>query len=914
MTSEHRSCRAVRVEAERSGGLPAGRSLRPGRRRFCLESLESRQLLTAVPFGPQQIIDGLDADGPDRVVAADIDGDGDADALVVSYRDNRVAWFENLGAGQFSQRLIGTDAIEARDVLAVDLDGDQDLDVVVAAYGADRVQWYQNLDGLGNFDTAQSVANQTDGVRTLDAADLDGDGHVDLVAGSWINDEVTWYRNDGQGNFGLPQLISASPEGPRSVKIGDLNDDDLPDIAVAYRFDDTLAWFPNQGNGTFGTAQVLNFSGDGPESIELADVDSDGDLDLFVALYFDNKLAWFENTDSQGTFGTQQDLSVTAERGQSVTLADVDGDGDLDLIGASYFYLDNENKVVWFPNLDGLGTFGGERIISLDAPGVEHVAVADVDQDGFLDVLAASVIDNNVSWFRNRDGLGNFDRQRDILSDAGGALSAALADLDGDGDLDVVAAGYWDNEVAWYENLDGEGTFSPQRVVTNEAQRVQSVRTADLDGDGNEDLLSASFDDGKIAWYPNVDGKGTFASQRLVTNRLSGATAVHAADLDGDGDLDVAAASYSQGIVAWFENLDGDGNFGAIQILTRRAIGAEWLTAADLDGDGHLDLIAAAYGNYNTNGDGELLWFQNTDGEGAFSSARSIARGGGPTTVEALDLDGDGDLDLVSTRYEDGTLVWIENTGQATFGPAQEIAEGLSRLEALDLADIDGNGTQDLLLGGEFFLVWFERLPDGSFEGHTIVASTQLVGQAFDVVAGDINGDDRPDIVSATFYDSKIALYLNQSGSGDFDGDGFVDAADIDLLCQAIRLSATEAVFDLNRDGALDSLDLDELIEQVLQTSYGDANLDGLFDSRDLVAIFQTGQYEDGIDDNSSWATGDWDCDGDFGTGDLVLAFQRGTYTTGAEPLGEPDWALLAAAVAADRTQPWTAQRSPRRS
>ena len=130
--------------------------------------------------------------------------------------------------------------------------------------------------------------------------------------------------------------------------------------------------------------------------------------------------------------------------------------------------------------------------------------VADLDQDGRPDVLTASQIDNKVSWFRNRDGLGNFDRPRQILSDAGGAASTGLADLDGDGDLDVLSASYWDNKVAWYENLDAEGHFSTQRVITNIAQRAQAVRWADLDGDLDADVLSASYADNKIAWYENL--------------------------------------------------------------------------------------------------------------------------------------------------------------------------------------------------------------------------------------------------------------------------------------------------------------------------------------------------------------------------------------------------------------------------
>jgi hypothetical protein len=175
--------------------------------------------------------------------------------------------------------------------------------------------------------------------------------------------------------------------------------------------------------------------------------------------------------------------------------------------------------------------------------------------------------------------------------------------------------------------------------------------------------------------------------------------------------------------------------------------------------------------------------------------------------------------------------------------------------------------------------VWFERRSDGSFVRHFV---TDQIVQGYDVAVGDINGDGRPDIVSASFGDSKIALYLNQSSIGDFDADTFVDAADIALLCEAIRGNAADTIFDLNADAQVNHLDMDFMVEDLLQTSYGDANLDGLFNSRDLVLIFQAGQYEDQVVGNSTWTEGDWDCDGDFTTRDLVLAFQRGAYQAAA--------------------------------
>ncbi len=115
---------------------------------------------------------------------------------------------------------------------------------------------------------------------------------------------------------------------------------------------------------------------------------------------------------------------------------------------------------------------------------------------------------------------------------------------------------------------------------------------------------------------------------------------------------------------------------------------------------------------------------------------------------------------------------------------------------------------------------------------------------------------------------------------GDFDGDGSVTALDVDAVCRGIE--SHDPRFDLNGDARIDSDDLDHMIHQIAGTNYGDANLNGSFDSSDLVAIFEAGQYEDGPVGISGWAEGDWNCDGEFTTSDLVLAFADGGYVAAA--------------------------------
>jgi hypothetical protein len=116
---------------------------------------------------------------------------------------------------------------------------------------------------------------------------------------------------------------------------------------------------------------------------------------------------------------------------------------------------------------------------------------------------------------------------------------------------------------------------------------------------------------------------------------------------------------------------------------------------------------------------------------------------------------------------------------------------------------------------------------------------------------------------------------------GDFDGNGILDAADIDQLTLAVLGGSSDLRFDVNADGSVDSQDRTYWVESLKGTYFGDANLDGTFTSGDLVAVFQRGEYEDEIPGNSTWEDGDWDGDLDFGSGDFVMAFQAGGYELG---------------------------------
>ena len=138
-----------------------------------------------------------------------------------------------------------------------------------------------------------------------------------------------------------------------------------------------------------------------------------------------------------------------------------------------------------------------------------------MDNDGDMDLISASSDDNKIAWYANTADQGTFGPQQIVTTDADGAASVFASDIDNDGDIDLISAFLHDNKIAWYENTDGKGTFGPQQNVTTDAEYASSVIASDIDNDGDLDLISASCNDDKIAWYENIDGKGTFGPQQI---------------------------------------------------------------------------------------------------------------------------------------------------------------------------------------------------------------------------------------------------------------------------------------------------------------------------------------------------------------------------------------------------------------
>ncbi len=722
--------------------------------------------LQAQTFGNQNIIINSNADGAIDVFAADLNGDGNLDVLSASRNNNRVAWYENIdGSGTFGdQQIISINASGIQSVYAADIDGDGDIDVLSASANDNKIAWYENMDGNGTFGNQQIITTNVSGGYDVFAIDIDGDGDIDVLSAS--HGKIAWYENtDGNGTFGSQQIITTAVSVGISVFATDLDGDGDMDVLSASFNDDKIAWYENiDGNGTFGNQQIIVYS-NGAYSVFAADIDNDGDMDVLSAGGSVNRIAWHEN-DGNGNFASQQIITTTANGACSVFAADIDGDGDIDVLSASRW----DDKIAWYENTDGNGVFSNEKIITNQNEKVFSVIAADIDGDGDMDVLSASDLDDKIAWYENMDGNGNFAYQQVLTIAAAGADSVFSVDIDGDGDMDVLSASWYDDKIAWYENTDGNGAFGNQQIITTLAAQVNSIFSADIDGDGDMDIVSASglgvspFSGSEIAWYENIDGHGTFSNKQIITTLVVTAISIFVTDIDGDGDMDVVSASKNDNKIAWYENTDGNGAFGNQQVIINTAYLVTSVYAEDLDGDGDMDVLSSSFG------DNRIAWYENTDGLGTFGNQQIITTSiHSGRSVIAADIDNDGDMDVLSASSFDHKIAWYENTdGSGTFGSQQIISNTNCDAYSILASDLDNDGDLDILSACRSFnkIVWYENTDgNGTFGNQQIISTTTWY--SLSVFASDIDGDGDMDVLSASGWDDKIAWYENLSISLD---------------------------------------------------------------------------------------------------------------------------------------------------
>jgi hypothetical protein len=333
--------------------------------------------------------------GPSSPVLGDVDGDGNLDLLVAT-TSRTVSVRQNAGNGTYAgtQELPLDDV--ARQLVLGDVDGDSDLDLVAVLQNG-SVRLLRNQ-GSGTFTSASFPT--TDSGQGIAIGDVDADGDLDVVLTKPALGLVNVFTNDGSGNFGggstsgIVQGISPTPV------LGDADGDGDLDLFVTDYLNRQARIYVNIGGAFYGNASTLVNSGGGGyvDALAVGDIDNDGDLDLLTASYTSSRISVRRNL--YGAYSGTEEVDLQARGPLTLALGDVDGDGDLDLITT------NQNtRTIGVRFNDGTGAFSGSEEIPLSQQAPGGLALGDVDGDGDLDLVTPHAATNSVSVLVNQNQL-----------------------------------------------------------------------------------------------------------------------------------------------------------------------------------------------------------------------------------------------------------------------------------------------------------------------------------------------------------------------------------------------------------------------------------------------------------------------------------------------------------------------------
>jgi FG-GAP-like repeat/FG-GAP repeat len=637
---------------------------------------------------------------------------------------------------------------------------------------------------VGNFPGSMAVG------------DFNGDGKLDLVVANENSDTVSVLFGNGDGTFQAKVDYGTAGE-PSSVAVGDFNGDGKPDLAVTNFGASSVSVFLNSGTGTFPARSDLAVDS-APYSVVVGDFNNDGTMDLATAEC---------NSDCEspgavsillgngdGTFRARVDYDVGIQP-ISITAADLNGDGFLDLAVANFggepggIPVGGNVTVLWG---NGTGTFTMQSFTAGNQP--SSVVVGDFNGDGGLDFAVTDQSDETISVFINQ-GNSNFAQPTIFYGAGGAAIAAVTGDFNGDGKLDLAVVCELVNMGGVCVLLgNGDGSFSPTNLSYPTGPDPDGIDVADLNGDGKNDVAVADSNDNNVSVFIG-NGDGT-VQPRVNYNTGSGPSAVAIADLNQDAHPDLVVANQTDSTVSVLLN-NGNGTFQP-HVDYATANGPSAVAVGDLDGDGKVDLAVAcksssqvsvlfgngdgtfqahtdygasgaasiALGDFNGDGSldfavvgGDTVTIFLNNGSGAFGSTsipliKGARRSSKPdiittsfAAIAVADLNGDGKLDLaVSGAGNDNTasLEILLGNGDGTF--QTPVSYSSSTGDSLAVADFNGDGFLDLALGSTGFLGIALGNGDGTFRPTVQYATGSSASVA---AAADLNGDGKPDLAVA---------------------------------------------------------------------------------------------------------------------------------------------------------------------
>jgi hypothetical protein len=803
-------------------------------------------------------------DGLSDVAAGDINNDGHVDFVSCDLNNSLILWHDNiLGTGQFANAKLINNTIRASEVLLDDLDEDGDLDLLALLNFRDSIFWLENLDGLGSFGPRHIINDSPQQPTSLNIADLDNDGRKDLL----YTDEdgnIYLHRRNGDATIYDPVVVIENTFFDGAVlTTSDLDGDNNVDLILSDVRGNDIYWYKNIGGFSFDPMIRIDDQLRGPTLLHTSDLDNDGDLDLIVFAENDYELHWYENLDGTANFGPSMFIGEVIS-GYDIETADVNQDGMIDIVVSST----SRDKVSIYARTDNQQPFE-EVILSEDLRFARSLSLQDIDNDDDLDIVTTSSDDNQMYWFDNQMTDWGFIKEPMMSKLLEYPRCMEAYDYDLDGDLDFVTSSQKGTQltssILWYENVRNGNFLVEQEIVFEDDLRLHMIKAADLDQDGDTDILATSS--GKLIWYKN-NGPSQGFEEVLLTSEFA-SRHVDVIDYDLDGDLDIVAtlggSVYSSTGLWLFSNLDGQETFDQGVEIGNSTYFSEFIDVKvlDFDNDGDEDLVVGeSEGSiylYETIADqlpmGRLLleteWNLTTfaiedidlDGDLDFVEAHKFPEelslykdiGGDQSNYEKIildqdfedvlsvemgDIDSDGDIDILMTVLYNDTLFFYENANSdGVFFPVQSIELDYAGSNEVQLSDIDQNGSLDPVIFNSSIgkISWLQNNGQSSSailgKVHLDIQDNECTGGSIPLEGVQITTESEDEMES--FYTLQNGYYRLFTEEGEYST--FISQSGIDYYSPLINevmsnfsdtISVDTVDFCLTRDGDFQDLRL----------------------------------------------------------------------------------------------------------